>query len=63
MVAVEDLVAAYEMAIVLRGVWFEFAPTPGILLGSLAFAGVMGLVGGMLPAVRASRMNILDALK
>ena len=42
---------------------FEFAPTPGILLGSLAFAGVMGLVGGMLPAVRASRMNILDALK
>lgn len=42
---------------------FEFAPTPGILGGSLIFAGVMGLFGGMIPAVRASRMGILDALK
>lgn len=42
---------------------FEFAPTPGILVGSLFFAGAMGLFGGMVPAVRASRMNILDALK
>jgi ABC-type antimicrobial peptide transport system permease subunit len=30
---------------------------------SLVFAGVMGLVGGMFPAVRAARMNILEALR
>lgn len=42
---------------------FEFAPTPGILAASLVFAGVMGLVGGMFPAVRAARMNILEALR
>lgn len=42
---------------------FEFTPTPGILLGSLVFAAVMGLIGGMIPAVRAARVNILDALR
>jgi putative ABC transport system permease protein len=42
---------------------FEFAPTPGIVVASLVFAGMMGLVGGMFPAVRAARMNVLDALR
>lgn len=42
---------------------FEFAPTPGIMLASLVFAGVMGLFGGMLPAARAARINILEALR
>jgi putative ABC transport system permease protein len=42
---------------------FEFAPTPGILGSALVFAGVMGLFGGMFPAVRASRMPILEALR
>ena len=42
---------------------FEFTPTPGILVGSLVFAAAMGLVGGMIPAVRAARVNILDALR
>ncbi len=42
---------------------FEFAPTVGIMAASLVFAGVMGLLGGMFPAIRASRMNILEALR
>jgi len=42
---------------------FEFSPTVGIMAASLAFAGTMGLVGGMFPAVRASRMDILQALR
>jgi putative ABC transport system permease protein len=42
---------------------FEFAPTPGILVASMVFAGVMGLLGGMFPAIRAARMDILDALR
>jgi ABC-type antimicrobial peptide transport system permease subunit len=33
------------------------------MLASLVFAGVMGLFGGMLPAARAARINILEALR
>jgi ABC-type antimicrobial peptide transport system permease subunit len=29
----------------------------------MAFALIMGLIGGMLPALRASRMRIVDALR
>jgi ABC-type lipoprotein release transport system permease subunit len=42
---------------------FAFRLTPEIFLESLAFALVMGLIGGAFPAVRASRMNIVDALR
>ncbi len=42
---------------------FSFALTPAIVLQSLAFAVVMGVVGGVLPAVRAARLNIVDALR
>ena len=42
---------------------FRFILTPAIALQTLAFAMGMGLVGGFLPAVRAARMNIVDALR
>lgn len=42
---------------------FRFALTPSIIGQSLAFSLIMGLVGGFLPAVRASRMNIVEALR
>ena len=42
---------------------FSFTLTPGIVLQSLAFAAVMGLVGGFLPALRAARLSIVDALR
>jgi putative ABC transport system permease protein len=42
---------------------FSFTLTFGIFWKSLLFSLVMGLVGGMLPAVRASRMNIVTALR
>lgn len=42
---------------------FRFILTPGIALQTLAFSMTMGLVGGFLPAVRAARMNIVDALR
>ena len=42
---------------------FGFHLSPGIVVGSMVFSLVMGLVGGFLPAVRASRMNILAALR
>ncbi|MBN1203870.1 MAG: ABC transporter permease [Myxococcaceae bacterium] len=42
---------------------FGFAPTPGILLAALLFGTGMGLLGGLLPALRAARLSILDALR
>lgn len=42
---------------------FKFTLTPGIILESMIFALAMGLIGGVLPALRASRMKIVDALR
>ena len=42
---------------------FSFTLTPAIVLKTLAFALAMGVVGGFLPAVRASRLKIVDALR
>ncbi len=42
---------------------FSFTLTFGIVCKALGFALLMGLVGGLLPAVRASRMNIVEALR
>lgn len=42
---------------------FGFTPTPGILVGALLFGTLMGLLGGLLPALRAARLSILDALR
>lgn len=42
---------------------FSFTLTRGITLRSLAFAVGMGVVGGILPALRAARMDIVDSLR
>ena len=42
---------------------FSFTLTPGIVLNSLLFALLMGLIGGVLPSLRAARLNIVDALR
>ncbi len=42
---------------------FSFTLTPGIVVASLAFALAMGFIGGFLPAARAARMKIVDALR
>ena len=42
---------------------FTFTLTPGIVVASLSFALAMGFVGGFLPAARAARMKIVDALR
>ncbi len=42
---------------------FTFSLNFGIIYKSMAFALIMGFVGGVLPAVRASRMNIVEALR
>jgi ABC-type transport system, involved in lipoprotein release, permease component len=42
---------------------FKFTLSARIILEAMAFALIMGFIGGMLPALRASRMNIVDALR
>ena len=42
---------------------FSFTLTPRIVLQSLLFAAVMGILGGVLPAARAARLKIVDALR
>jgi putative ABC transport system permease protein len=42
---------------------FRFRITPALLAGGLAFAAVMGALGGLLPAIRAARLPIAQALR
>jgi len=42
---------------------FGFELSPSIVLGSIVFAVGMGVAGGMLPAIRAARIGIVEALR
>lgn len=42
---------------------FSFTLTFGIIYKSILFSQIMGFVGGVLPAVRAARMNIVESLR
>jgi putative ABC transport system permease protein len=42
---------------------FAFRITPALLLSGLVFALVMGLIGGLLPAISAARRPIAVALR
>ena len=49
------------------GTWseivFGFEPTPEILIRAIVLAGVMGVVGGFLPAIRAARVSPIEAMR
>jgi len=42
---------------------FDFAVTPKLMLQGIAFAAIMGMVGGFLPARLAARLTIVRALR
>ena len=42
---------------------FAFRVTPELMLGGVAFALVMGLLGGLPPAIRAARLPVAQALR
>ena len=42
---------------------FAFAVTPRLLLRGLLYAVIMGLLGGLLPAIRAARLPVVSALR
>ncbi|MCX4243611.1 ABC transporter permease [Paraliomyxa miuraensis] len=42
---------------------FAFEPTSEILISALVFGGVMGVIGGFLPAIRAARTAPIEAMR
>jgi putative ABC transport system permease protein len=50
-------------AATLTEITYRFHLSPQIAFGCLLFAVLMGYAGGLLPALRASRMPIIDALR
>lgn len=42
---------------------FEFRVTPGLMLKGVAFSVIVGVLGTFLPALRASRLPVISALK
>lgn len=42
---------------------FTFAVTPGLLVEGVVYALLMGLLGGLLPAIRAARLPVAAALR
>lgn len=42
---------------------FAFRITPGLLLAGVGFGGLMGILGGFLPARRASRLQVVEAIR
>ena len=42
---------------------FSFDPSPAVILGSIAAGGVMGILGGFFPAIRAARLSPIEAMR
>ena len=42
---------------------FAFRVTPGLLATGLLFSLVMGLIGGFFPALRAARLQVVQAIR
>ena len=42
---------------------FQFTVSPGLIAEGLVFAVIVGIIGTLLPAIRASRLPVIDALK
>jgi len=41
----------------------RFHATPAVFVKALVFSGVMGLIGGLVPAIRASRVSPVEAMR
>ena len=42
---------------------FSFSLSPSIIITSIIFSILMGIIGGFLPSIRAARLNIVNALR
>jgi len=43
--------------------FFSYRPTPGAIAAGVVAATIIGVVGGLMPAIRASRVRIISALR
>jgi len=43
--------------------FFSFRPTTGAIVAGVAAAAIIGVAGGLMPAIRASRVGIIQALR
>jgi putative ABC transport system permease protein len=41
----------------------RFEATGSVFVSSLIFSGVMGLIGGLIPAIRAARVSPVEAMR
>jgi putative ABC transport system permease protein len=41
----------------------SFRATPSVIISALIFSTVMGLVGGLFPAIRAARISPVEAMR
>jgi len=62
-----SLLQFFQISMLNFGTWaeleFGFSLSPSIVLYSIIFSLTMGFLGGFLPAVRAARSNIVNALR
>jgi putative ABC transport system permease protein len=65
--AASTAMALYHPSMLNQASWseivFSFDPTPQVLARALVFAALMGLLGGFLPALRASRVSPVAAMR
>lgn len=61
------LIGSVEISMMNFASWsevvFRLDPTPSALITALISAGIMGLLGGFFPALRASRLSALQAMR
>jgi putative ABC transport system permease protein len=58
---------AVKLSMMNQNTWsevvFSFDPAPDVIVTSIVVGGVMGIVGGLLPALRAARTSPIDAMR
>lgn len=61
------LLGFVELSIMNYATWsemvFTFQPSVGVIGFAITFAGTMGILGGFLPAIRASRISPIEAMR
>lgn len=65
--AASTLMLLKRITVINFGTWsdvtFNTQLTPGIVVGAMTVAGVMGVIGGFIPAIRAARVTPIEAMR
>jgi putative ABC transport system permease protein len=59
--------SAVHLSMMNQNTWseivFSFEPSPQLVLGAVLGGGLMGVFGGLLPAIRAARLSPVAAMR